>query len=125
MEHCSSTRGNEILIRVQYRWISEALYSEKESGKNKLLPYDFFSIKCPEKKKEKEKQICRKKFRAGATVQRSRILATLLEGLSSVPSIHVVPLTTTCNSSSKGSNALFWPPWELQTMWHTYTQIPA
>jgi len=42
-----------------------------------------------------------------------RALAVLPEHPSSVPSIHSGQLTTACNSSSRGSNALFWPPWAL------------
>lgn len=29
-----------------------------------------------------------------------------------IPSTHVAWLTTTCNSSSKGSDTCFWLPWE-------------
>jgi hypothetical protein len=42
-----------------------------------------------------------------------RVLAVHAEGPNSVPSIHTGQLTTAYNSSSRGSNALFWPLWAL------------
>jgi hypothetical protein len=41
-----------------------------------------------------------------------RALAALTEEQSIVP---IWRLTTTFNSSSRGSNSLFWPLWELHT----------
>lgn len=53
----------------------------------------------------------------------SRRLPALQEDLSSVPSTHMVPLTTTYNSSFKRSDAPFWLPWALAHVRHTFTQI--
>ena len=47
---------------------------------------------------------------AGEIAQLSRAHIVLPEDLSLVLSNHVGQLTTICNSSSRRSNALFWPP---------------
>ena len=41
-------------------------------------------------------------------------LTVLLEDLGWIPGTSQ-KLTTVCNSSSRGSDALFWPPWALHT----------
>lgn len=45
-----------------------------------------------------------------------RVLIALKEDLSSVPTIHIRKLTTTCVSSSKGSDILFCSQWTLGHM---------
>ena len=50
-------------------------------------------------------------------------LSALQEDLSLVPSTHMVPLTTTYNSSFKGPDALFWLQWALVHVRHILTQI--
>jgi hypothetical protein len=46
---------------------------------------------------------------AGEMAQWLRALAALPEDLGWIPSTHMVA-TTICSSSSRGSDALFWPP---------------
>jgi hypothetical protein len=46
-----------------------------------------------------------------------RALAALSEVLSSVPSTHVA--AHNCNSSSRGSDPLFWSPGDQAHMWFT------
>lgn len=42
---------------------------------------------------------------------------------SLVPNTPFSRLTTACNPSSKGSNAIFWPPWPPTYAWHTHRQM--
>ena len=56
------------------------------------------------------------------TTQWLRSLTALPEGLSSLPITHTRQLTTACNSSSRGSDALFWPPRAPEHLWHLLTQ---
>lgn len=65
-------------------------------------------------------------LRAGETAPRLRMLAALSEDLNTVPRTHIRHLTTTCNSCSIGSKALFWPPHSTAfestlSLPHTYT----
>jgi hypothetical protein len=57
---------------------------------------------------------------AGEIAQLLRALAALAEDLSSFSSTLFCRLRTTCNSSSKGSSTLFWPPW-LSALMYAYT----
>ena len=52
--------------------------------------------------------------------QQVRAFAVLAEDLDVVLSTHIW-LITTCNSSSRGANALFWPQSAPACMWYTYT----
>ena len=47
-----------------------------------------------------------------------RVYTSLEEESSAIPSIHVKRLTTAYNSSSRGSNALFWLPQALHLNAH-------
>jgi hypothetical protein len=56
--------------------------------------------------------------------QQLGVLAVLAESLASIPSTHCF-LTAIDNSSPRGSNPLFWPPWgpDTQRVYrHTYRQ---
>jgi hypothetical protein len=59
------------------------------------------------RKKKGKKGGREKKRKKGAGDRRLTALATLAEDLGLIPSIHT-GLTTVCNSSCKGSIALFW-----------------
>lgn len=59
--------------------------------------------------------------RAAAVAQQLRTCTVLAEDLSLVPGTLVWPLTTACNSGSRGSYALFWPPGALRSCTHTHT----
>lgn len=53
---------------------------------------------------------------ARETVQQLRVFAVLVENWGSVPSPHIKHFTNTCNSCSRGCNALC-PPCTLSCMW--------
>lgn len=51
--------------------------------------------------------------------QRLRVLATLIEALGLVLSVHTGELTNVYNSSSRASDSLLWPPQPLYSCSHT------
>lgn len=54
--------------------------------------------------------------------QRLTGLAAVAQALSKAPSTHVMQLTKPCNSSSGGSDVIFWSPENLHSLAHTPTQ---
>lgn len=52
--------------------------------------------------------------------QSLRTQVPLPDDPSLVPITYIGQLTTTCNSTSMGSNAHFWPPWAPTHTWLTH-----
>ena len=91
--------------------ITPASARQKEKRRERIAAWHFWvSWSALERRTRK---FCR-------NTQRRRALA-LPEGLSSVPSTeHCGQLMCSCNPSSRGSDALFWPPWVSEHMWHEH-----
>lgn len=71
-----------------------------------------------------EKEVIFKRLEAWLR-QSPRAFAVLAEDLDSVPKPHIGQLTTAYNSSSKGSNILFWLSYVWYTYVHTLTHMHA
>ena len=94
-------------------------------GRHSWIHVDMHTYNTHITKKEKITigSIKKSVFRAGEMAQQLRAFTALAEDLSSIPSIQVRWLKTTCNSSSRGSDALFWPLWSLRVLAPTPHEI--
>ena len=54
--------------------------------------------------------------------QKPKALVTLTENPGSIPAT-AEPLTSACNSSSRGPYSIFWPPQVLQAHTHVHTYM--
>lgn len=61
----------------------------------------------------------------GKVLPSSTALAVFPGDPHSVPNIHIRWLTIACYSSSRTTNALFWPPGMLAHMAYVHTDIPV
>ena len=107
-------------------WVHSHQHTRRLDGNGRynfgyLTTWVFFKVTLKDTEAKKEiKDKSQNESRGLCLCRGRRDGSAVKAGVLSDPSLHTGWLTTAYNSSLRGSSTLFWPPWFLHSLAHSY-----